>query len=220
MLRESAMRIPIIVLVVGLATGGVAHAQVSLPRNDTTVSIGWFGAKYDQFVYNRWHQSLFSGAGVGHYCTDHQKTEIEAAWLSRVSFDSYGESVAVDGGTAYLSTGYRYQDVRVSVAQAYQFGRNAWVHPYLAVGVDVNHLRQTEDRPAQRQSVFFSNGSRIERSFPAARESEASVRARPFVKAGFKMYVSERAFITTDWKIGVGDGVQHVLWRTGIGVDF
>lgn len=216
------MRISLTVLVFGLAAG-VAQAQTPsppLPQNDITASIGWLGAQYPGLPrYERWHHSLFTSAGGGHYWTDHMKTEVEAAWLSRVSFDSY-EPIDVDGGTANVATGYRYQDLKLSLAQGYQFGRNAWVHPYLAGGVDLDYLRQTEDRPAQGRPVYFNNRTGSSVSFPSLHTSESSVRVRPFAKAGFKMYLSDRTFFTTEWKVGLGNGLQHVLWKTGFGVDF
>ena len=58
-------------------TVGAAHAQTppqlpQLPENDATISVGWFGAEYPGLQrYERWHQSAFSGASVGHYWNDH-----------------------------------------------------------------------------------------------------------------------------------------------------
>jgi hypothetical protein len=205
----------------GAAVNAGAQAVTSLPRNEMTISIGWLGAKYPGLErYNRWHQSVFSGAGGGHYWNDHFKTEVEAAWMSHVAADSY-EPEIVSGGTAYVRSGYGFQTVRLSVGQLYQFGENAWVHPYLGAGADVDYLRTTETRPEQTASVF-PTGSSTSRSVvvPGAFEREAGVRTRPFVKGGFKMYASDRVFFTTEWKFGIGDGVQHVLWKTGFGVDF
>src|SRR6266576_798198 len=88
-----------------------AQSAPPLPRNDGTMSIGWFGAQYPGLEgYDRWHQSLFSGASGGRYWTDHLKTEVEAAWLSHVSVDSY-EQEDLAGATAYVRTAYRFQNV-------------------------------------------------------------------------------------------------------------
>ena len=57
-------------------------------------------------------------------------------------------------------------------------------------------------------------------SLPSLSEHDTRVRARPFVKGGFKMYASDSVFFSTEWKFGLGDGVQHALWKTGFGVDF
>jgi hypothetical protein len=179
------------------------------------------GAQYPGLRrYERWHQSLLTSAAGGHYWTDHMKTEIEVAWMSPVTFDSY-ETATVDGGTTYSTSAYRFQDVQLSFAQTYQFGRNAWVHPYVAAGLDVDHLRQSEDRPPQATAIYFNNrAADATVTLPGLREREVSVRVSPFAKAGFKMYLSDRTFFTTEWKCGAGEGLHHVSWKTGFGVDF
>jgi hypothetical protein len=218
------MRTSFAVLAV-LSIAAAARAQtpaVPLPRNDATVSVGWFGAQYPhQGEYGTgWHPSLFAGVGGGHYWTEHLKTEVEAAWLSRVHAYSY-ETLAVDGGTAYLTSEYRLQTVKFSLAQGYQFGENAWVHPYVAAGADIDSLREAEDRPSQTRPVYFSNAaSSAAVSIPAVHEREATMHVRPFFKTGFKMYFSDRAFFATEWKLGFGNGLQHLLWKSGLGVDF
>src|SRR6266699_7129869 len=156
-----------------------AQSAPPLPKNDMTMSIGWFGAQYPGLErYNRWHQSLFSGAGGGHYWTDHLKTEVEAAWLSHVSVDSY-EQENLDGATAYVRTGYRFQNVNLSLGQIYQFGENAWVHPYVGAGADIDYLRTAEDRPAQLAQL--ASATTASRSISVAKSSErdTSVRTRP-----------------------------------------
>lgn len=203
----------------------LAHAQAPsevapLPRNDATASIGWFGAEYDEVGrYNRWHGSLFTGISLGHYWTDNLKTEVEAAWLGQAHADAYEEIVFGEDRT-YAESDYRFRDIKVSLAQAFQFGRNAWVHPFLAGGVDVDRLQSTEDRPPQNRVIYLSNRDTRTVFIPGFRETETSVRVRPFVKTGLKMYVSDRSFLTTEVKFGLGGGVDHVLWKTGIGVDF
>ena len=203
----------------------LAHAQAQpevapLPRNDATGSIGWFGAEYDEVGrYNRWHGSLFTGLGLGHYWTDNLKTEVEAAWLSEARAEAYEEIVIGDDPTYAVSV-YRFRDINVSLAQAFQFGRNAWVHPFAAGGVDVDRIQSTEDRPPQTRPISLSNRDIRTVLVPGVRETETRVRVRPFIKGGLKMYVSERAFFTTEMKFGLGRGVEHVLWKTGIGVDF
>src|SRR5207244_4451785 len=114
-----------------------AQSATPMPRNDATLSVGWLGAKYPGLeAYTRWHKSLFAGAAAGHYWSDHAKSEVEAAWLSRVNVDSY-ETELFPEGTAHLRTSYRFQDLKLSLVQVYQFGENAWVHPYVGGGIDI-----------------------------------------------------------------------------------
>jgi hypothetical protein len=221
MFRQSTL----LALVLAAGTAATAQAQTAapLPKNDVTVSVGWLGSKYPGLErYNRWHQSLASGAGFGHYWNDHFKTEVAAAWASRVRVDGY-ESAVLPDGTVYFRTDYRFHSAKLSIGQLYQFGENAWVHPYLGAGVDLDYLRSTEDRPEQSVPAYgpgSPSGSAKLVSLPKISERDTSVRARPFVKGGFKMYASDNMYFTTEWKLGVGDGLQHALWATGFGVDF
>jgi hypothetical protein len=211
------------------ATAVTAEAQTAapLPKNDVTVWVGWLGSKYPGLDhYNRWHQSVTGGAGVGRYWNDHLKTEVAAAWASRVRAESY-ESFLVpgvnDGSTAYFRSDYRFQSAQLSLVQLYQFGENAWVHPYLGAGVDVDYLRSTEHRPEQNVPAYVPGSSSANSrsiSLPEISERQTSVGARPFVKGGFKMYTSDSVYFATEWKLGFGDGVHHATWTTGCGVDF
>jgi hypothetical protein len=214
-----------VVLMSGIAAvPTMARAQPSvipLPRNDVVISIGWFGGDYlDRDTYDLgWKPSVHLGLGGGHYWTDNLKTEVEAVWISPVETTSY-EQVPIGGGFSYGRTAYRFQSSKLSFSQTYQFGRNAWVHPFLAAGVDVDYLRSVEDRPIQLATTVVNNRTGIPVQIPALHETESTIQARPFVKGGFKMYASDRLFFTTEWKLGLGDGVQNALWKTGIGVDF
>lgn len=202
----------------------LVHAQPAiqrLPRNDATLSIGWFAAEYLRLDrYDRWHGTLFAGLAGGHYWTDHLKTEVEAAWLSRVNAESY-ENLFLNGAPTYAESRYRIQHVKLSIGQSYQFGRNAWVHPFVGAGVDVDRIHIVEDRPAQFRSIYVP-ADRTSRTIqiPARSESKTTVRAHPFVKTGLKMYASEGGFFTTELRLGLKSGVDQVLWKIGVGVDF
>ena len=117
------------VLALTAATGATAHAQTpQLPRHDATISVGWFGQQYPGLErYDRWHQSLLSGAGVGRYWTAHLKSEVEASWLSPVAFES-GESTPNRWRDGLRQVQLPIPGPEVSLGQSYQFGVNAWVH--------------------------------------------------------------------------------------------
>lgn len=38
--------------------------------------------------------------------------------------------------------------------------------------------------------------------------------------AGFKAYFTERAFFRTDLKLSARDGVEQLVWKVGVGIDF
>jgi hypothetical protein len=44
---------------------------------------------------------------------------------------------------------------------------------------------------------------------------------RPFAAAGFKAYVTERAFVRSDMRVSASsDRAEFVVWRAGVGFDF
>ena len=52
-------------------------------------------------------------------------------------------------------------------------------------------------------------------------DSVVSYAVRPFATVGFKLYVSERAFIRSDVQTTFSTrGVETARWRAGMGVDF
>jgi opacity protein-like surface antigen len=137
------------------------HAQSDapdLPKNDVTLSTGLIDAQYRQTadIYDRWHGSVFGGINLGHYWTDHSKTEVEAGWLSTAKSQSY-EAVAIGADRAYVQSEYLFKDLRLSLSQSVQLGRNAWIHPFVGAGLDLDYLRTTEDRPPQFSSIFVSS---------------------------------------------------------------
>jgi len=216
-----------IAAVVCVLVPGLLHAQSDAPRllrNDGTVSIGLIGAQYRQTadIYDHWHGSVFGAVNFGHYWTDNHKSEVEAGWLSTVKSNSY-EAVSIGADRAFVESEYLFKDLRLSLSQSVQFGRNAWIHPFVGGGVDIDYLRTTEDRVPQVTTIFLSGvSSRDTRSVPVPglHERETTVRAVPFAKGGFKFYVSDRAFVVQEFKLGFTSRVDHFLWKTGVGIDF
>jgi hypothetical protein len=202
---------------------GLLQAQSGpppLPHNDVTLSIGAIGVQYRPAnTYDRWHASVFGGINFGHYWTDHAKTDVEAVWVSPAKAQSY-EPIFIGGDRAFAQTDYVFRDLRLSISQSVQFGRNAWVHPFLGVGIDVDYLRMQEDRSAQSSPVFVSTRETRSVLVPGSREHSASVRAVPFAKGGFKIYLSDRTYLAQEFKFGFAHGLDHVLWKTGVGIDF
>jgi hypothetical protein len=196
-------------------------AMAALPRNDVSVSTGLAGVQYRQTenIYDRWHGSVFGGINVGHYWTDHHKTEVEAGWLSTAKSEGY-EDITIGADRVFVRSDYLFKDLRLSLAQSVQFGRNAWIHPFVAAGVDLDYLRTTEDRAPQISSIFVSGRENRSVAVPGIRERDTSIRAVPFAKGGFKIYLSDRAFLVQEFKFGFANRFDHVLWKTGIGIDF
>jgi opacity protein-like surface antigen len=214
------MRAVLAVLMCGVSPVWAAAqtAPVTLPDNDTIMTIGWAGSE-DQFHDQRvWHGSLLVAVSGGHYWTDHLKTEVEASWNSPHNGALY-ENIEHQGGITYALSDYRAQDIRIGAGQLYQFGRNEWVHPYVGAGADVVRRERTIARREQTRSVYLQNRN-VAVVIPAALERETEVFVEPFLKTGLKMYVSEKAFVNTELKLGLRRDVDHVVWKFGVGVDF
>jgi hypothetical protein len=154
----------------------------------------------------------------GHYWTDHLKTDVEASWSAPRRHQVY-ENIERQGGYTFALSDYRAHDVRLGIAQVYQFGRNEWVHPYVGVGADVVRRQATLERMPQSRGVFVQNRN-IPVDIPAASERKTSVFAQAVLKTGLKMYVSEKAFFNTELKFGVRRDVDHIVWKIGMGIDF
>lgn len=215
------MRVFLAVLICGVTPAWAAAqtAAATLLDNDTILTIGWAGATHNIHEQRQWHGSLLAGLSGGHYWTDHLKTEVEASWSSPSRREFY-ENIEHQSGYTYVFSHYRAHDIRVGVVQLYQFGRNAWVHPYVGVGADVVRRVASIDRPQQSRTVFLPPNRNVAVEIPAANERTTTVFAQAVVKTGLKMYVGDNTFFNTEVKLGVRRDVDHVVWKLGIGVDF
>ena len=198
---------------------GLCAAQSAVPRHDVMVSIGWAGSEYRPADYDVWRGSFFAGVSGGHYWTDHLKTEVEAGWLSRSESDTYRD-ITISGVPTFAQVGMRATDIRLSFGQAYQFGRNTWVHPFVAGGADFIRRNIVFDRP--RQIGYPAGGGRgvPAVSIPAERRTETQMLVRPFLRTGLKMNASERTFFQTELKLAFAPDLDHAVWKLGFGMDF
>lgn len=213
------------VAVVVLAAAAPAAAQSApaapaspLVRADLYGTLGWFNAEAD-LPFNNWHnRSLHGGAGLGWYWTDHARTEVEFGATTKSQIYS-SEPVIVGGHATFVGFRQSFSTRKLALGQYYQFYRNVWFHPHLAAGVDLSwERRQRDDDPV----LVFDPGSRagqISRE-PRQHPPTTSLEVRPFVGAGFKTYMSQRAFFRSDLRVGIRDGIDEVLLRFGFGVDF
>jgi hypothetical protein len=202
---------------------GQTDSPAPLPQNDLTLSTGWNGSWFElEDAYDQWHSGLFGGLSFGHYWTDNLKTEAEAGWVSTAKTRSF-ETISIGANRAYVNSDYLFRDLRVSLSQSVQFGRNAWIHPFLGAGADITYRRTTEDRAPQFATVIVTSppfGPSSQVFVPGEKEDEAGVKVIPFVKGGFKIYMTDRTYIVQEFKFGLGHHLEHALWKTGIGFDF
>lgn len=187
-------------------------------RWDASAHLTWLGRHLDQsFGWDRWYEVAAGGAIVGYYWTSHLKTEFD------VSTSTQGETYSVEPiPPAFPSFVQRDHEFRLTTASAalnVQFFENAWFHPFAGAGVELIREREHIETTT---SIVPPRDPRVPPVIsPPQVETQLRHVARPFVSAGFKVYVSERAFIRTDLRTSwASDGVTTLAWRNGFGFDF
>jgi hypothetical protein len=215
------MRAHTILLAGALAFAGAAPARAQpIARADAAGVLGWFNANEPEISsYNDWyHRSAYGGAILGWYWTDHLKTEVEVGATS--PGELYGaQTIDVDGQRAYASSEHRFTTRRIAAGQQYQFFRNAWAHPHVAIGAD---LTWTTHQQRDESVVLFDQASRTTRVVQQPRTigPSTNLEVRPFTAIGTKLYFSRRGFFRTDLRLTFRGGVDEVLLRFGLGADF
>ena len=220
-MRASQLGISVLVW---LGSAGSTLAQSPLPvpmvRFDVQGTVGWVSASHPEFLdYDDWDHGIAQGAaGVGWYWSDHLKTEVEFQANSSAEFYGF-EEVRTEGRVSWRNSRYDVRDTGAAIGQVYQFGRNAWVHPFLGAGVDLRWRTVTEE--VQPLVVWDSGVSAPREVQPGYQVGPAtSFEARPFAIVGVKAYLAKRAFFRGDFRVGVHSGVAEVVTRVGFGVDF
>ena len=196
-------------------------AAPQLPRADVHFVAGWQNLHQPQELdhYNEWLNAiLYGGAGAGWYWTDHIKTQVDIGAGTRATQYQVRQLV-IDGIPTYASSRLNIRQQNVTIGQQYQFFRNQWFHPHVGAGVDLARETTTEEI---QPFVTYDTLTRTPLTLPAARTEGPTDRftARPFAEAGFKAYMTHRAFFTGDARVMFRNGIDEVLFRAGFGFDF
>jgi hypothetical protein len=219
----------LLILSIGIALGGSpapTFAQAAPPptltRGDVAGIVGWQNInKSDvsgQSGNNWYNRGLYGSGAFGWYWTDNHKTEIEVGASTRARFQTYG-SYSVENQIAYGSSEYTFRTRQIAIDQQYQFFHNAWFHPHVAAGADLNWETTTEKTAALFAYTGPSGSPRTIR--PAQVEGpDTRLRVRPFGEVGFKAYATPRAFFRTDLRVLARRGIDEVQVRLGLGFDF
>lgn len=214
---------PAIHVALWILTASSAAAQTTPPdivRPDIAGTLGWLNVDKGEIgFHNDWYNRGLQGAVmVGWHWTPHLKTELEVSASTRAEFNGTSEQ-HINGFPAYLVSELDFSTRRVTIGQQYQFGENAWFHPHVGAGLDFNwETTERRDRelyaydPVARQSRLIRPSG--------AHPDRTDLHVRPFAALGFKAYVTRRAFVRSDLRLVTGRGVEEVLMRFGIGVDF
>ena len=170
------------------------------------------------FLSNRrFEGGFYGGASAGWYWTEHLRTQVDAgigttARATRFVDRSEGTR------TAFQTIDTQVRPATFAISQQYQFFHNAVFHPHVGAGLLVRSERVheafspvTRFDPGAGQSIVVEAGHIADRS----RTNVAAL-----VDAGFKAYISRRAFFVTDARFMFRDRVDGVLFRFGFGLDF
>ena len=201
----------------------MAQTSSTITQADVTGSIGWLNVDKSDLSNNQssndwYNRSVYGGAAAGWYWTDHLKTQVDFG--SGTKADQYRYSY-VTTGTQSTNTSSRLsvQEQSVAVGQQYQFFRNQWFHPHVGAGLDI--ARETTRETYQPIFIYDSATRTTTQLAPLRTEGpEHRTIARPFVEAGFKAYMTRRAFFLGDTRVKFKGRVDEVLFRIGFGVDF
>jgi hypothetical protein len=190
-------------------------------RWDAAGHVTWLGERRlidDQSSQSdRWFGVASGGGSVGYYWTPHLKTEFDLSTSNEGEHYSF-ETIALPGQTTPLFV-QRDHEIRFTTASAGltgQFFENAWFHPFVSAGIELVREREhieTIPPPVPPRGPTVS--------VPAVADTRVRYRGRPYVGTGFKVYLSDHAFIRTDIRTSwASDGLAALGWRSGVGVDF
>lgn len=187
-------------------------------RWDTYGHLTWLG-RHQQQSFDRWYEVAAGGATVGYHWTPHLKAELD------VSTSTQGQTYSVEpvppfpGFPTFVTSEHEFRLTTVAAALNAQFFENTWFHPFVGAGIEVTREREHIRRTT---SIAIPRDPRAPPTIsPPQTETKTRFVGHPFVGAGFKVYVSERAFIRTDLRTSwSSDGLATMAWRNGIGFDF
>lgn len=220
--------VPVFVVpILSFPAAALAQASASAPvaaaeeaRFDAAGYVAWFHANRGGIggqTFRDWFSTPRLSVGIGHYWTEHLKTEAELAITGQGRLVSFEELESEPRVSRYLYRDHTYRVSTLSLVQAWQFRRNAWVHPFLGAGLDVDWERRTVETSLQ------VSDDRAEPAFTMValpRQTRTEVIPRAVAVAGLKAYLTRNAFFRTDVRASFRESVDQVVWRFGIGLDF
>jgi opacity protein-like surface antigen len=192
-------------------------------RGDVAGHVGWLGGNKSGIgaQWDEWYEAASFGASAGYYWTPHVKIELDAATTTEGHVFSH-EPVDVPGQPfqSFRERRHMFRSTTVGAGIAYQFFENTWFHPFVGAGLEVARESARVDLSPLFPFPSGRDGAPIDVP-DASVEPGTSYSARPYAAAGFKWYVSDRAFIRSDIRATASSTqVESVVWRGGVGVDF
>lgn len=167
---------------------------------------------------NGWNSYGAVTADVGHYWTDHWKTEVGVSTLSTGDDTTDDRYVLADGRVVTAFRQLHVRQTQVVVAATYQFLENGFTHPYVSAGVRMGVLDIDSTR---YRWGYIAGTSFTQVEVPADPQHLVEFRARPYVAIGSKSYFNERVFVRPELAAALSSsGLSQVTLRMGVGVDF
>ncbi len=188
-------------------------------RWDAAGFAGWRAGNKSDIApdWDDWYDAASFGGSVGYYWTRHLKVELDASTTTEGGV-FIQEQIPVPGQPfpVFRYGEHLFRSTSLSAGALFQFGENAWFHPFLGGGLE---LVRERSRLEIQQQIPCDRGCA---PFPLPADESISYRGLPFVTAGFKWYMTERAFVRSDIRTAFSrdDGVDAITWRIGIGADF
>lgn len=198
----------------------VSLTAAGAPRWDAGGYVGWRGGNKSDIApeWNQWYDSADFGASAGYYWTTHLKvdfglsTTTAGAVFVQENIPAPGKPFPI---TSYGE--YRFRTTSLTGGLLYQFGENAWFHPFLGGGVGLVREHARLEFQSQLPCDRFGCAPPLPLD-----DDDVSYRALPFATAGFKWYMTPRAFVRSEVSTAFSRAhvVDAVTWRIGIGADF
>ena len=194
------------------------------PRWDLNFNIGAFGADPGQrdYPYHDWYTEGRYAASIGYYWTEHLKTELEFAHSGEGSRFVQDFAQVPGVGVAYpisIEAFHRLQQTSARVV--YQFGDNAWVHPYVNAGYVLDAERRRYFSPSQ----YYYPADPRQRPPILVRpeltnEPGYEYRSGVSLGAGSKFYVSPKAYLNIGAQWTGARPAKTLTLLGGFGVEF
>ena len=207
----------------------ISLAPAEPARWDLAGHVGWLGSNKSDIGadWNDWYNAASVGATVGYYVTPHFKAELQTA-ISRQGRIYSLESIPNPAGGFPLnrSREHFFGASAFSAGVSRQFFENQWFHPFVGGGLEMVRETHRIDTPQQfipgRPDPASPLVPPVMQVIPATTgPTEVSWASRPFIAAGFKWYVAERGFVRSELRTSFSHrGPEHIVWATGLGLDF
>jgi len=207
----------------GVCEAGQSDPPSSFKKFDVGFNAAWMEANpgtINEPPYDDWYGTGRYAVTIGHYWTEHLKTEFEYAQAQQGSrfVLQYTRFPGSPYTFPYYLEGFHRLE-QGSIRMVWQFGDNSWVHPYVSGGVVGERDRQR----VHAEQQYISPTGRIDdrrlfAEFASGPTYENNLGVT--VGAGAKFYVSRNAFINAgaNWTNSYHSKTLHLF--TGIGIDF